>query len=454
MQNSSLWQAVLGEIELTIDPTTFKTWFEETDILDSSSDEITIEVKNVFAVTQFEKKYNDMVRSTLEKQGATPSKIKYVQKQTSKKRTINRETSLELPTHNHDSGSLSLQQSRTSPTAVSQLNPKYSFDNFIMGSSNAFAYNAAQAIVANPGTRFNPLFVYGGVGLGKTHLAQAIGNEVLARNPKMKIVYTSFNDFTREFLDSIRHKKKFPEYREADVLIVDDMQFVSGKEKTQEEFFNIFNSLHEKNKQIILTSDRPPASIATLTDRLRSRFEMGMVVDVQLPDLETRYAIIETKAAISGHELDRDTVEYLASTVKTNIRELEGSLNQLLAYAEMRGVAPDKNLAEGLIGNSARQTRPKHITSKQIIDKTAKFFSLSSSEVCSAKRDKHIANARQIAMYLLRNELHLSFPKIAGELGRKDHTTAMHSINKVEQSLKLDMLLREQVEAIREGLYA
>ena len=179
-----------------------------------------------------------------------------------------------------------------------------------------------------------------------------------------------------------------------------------------------------------------------------------MVVDVQLPDLETRYAIIETKAAISGHELDRDTVEYLASTVKTNIRELEGSLNQLLAYAEMRGVAPDKNLAEGLIGNSARQTRPKHITSKQIIDKTAKFFSLSSSEVCSAKRDKHIANARQIAMYLLRNELHLSFPKIAGELGRKDHTTAMHSINKVEQSLKLDMLLREQVEAIREGLYA
>jgi chromosomal replication initiator protein len=273
--------------------------------------------------------------------------------------------------------------------------------------------------------------------------------------PGTRVLYISSETFVNEFLEHIRFKKKgFSEkYRNVDVLIVDDMQFIAGKEKTQEEFFHTFNHLHQNNKQIIISSDKPPKSIPTLTERLRSRFEMGMTIDVQMPDFETRCAILSAKAALSGVTLGQDTVEYLATNIKTNIRELEGALNQLLAYAEMRGISPDVTTAEGLLGN-VRHSRPQHITSKQIIDRTAKHFQIKVEEICSAKRDKHIVVPRQIAMYLLRSELHLSFPKIAGELGRKDHTTAIHSVEKIEKAIKLDFLIREQVASIRENLYA
>jgi chromosomal replication initiator protein len=236
------------------------------------------------------------------------------------------------------------------------------------------------------------------------------------------------------------------------VLIVDDMQFIANKEKTQEEFFHTFNALHQTNKQIVISSDRPPKSIPTLTDRLRSRFEWGMNIDVQMPDFETRCAILQTKAASNGSTLDRDTVEYLATHIQTNIRELEGALNQLLAFCEMRGIPPDLQTAAGLIGN-VRVTRPHHLTAKHVIDKTAKHFQIESVEILSPKRDKHILVPRQIAMYLLRSELHLSFPKIARELGRKDHTTAIHSVEKIEKAIKLDYMVRQQVTEIRERLY-
>lgn len=253
---------------------------------------------------------------------------------------------------------------------------------------------------------------------------------------------------------SASRKKGFADkYRNIDVLIVDDMQFIANKEKTQEEFFHTFNFLHQNNKQIIMSSDKPPRSIPTLTERLRSRFEMGMTIDVQMPDFETRCAILKAKAELSGVSLNNETVEYLATNIKTNIRELEGALNQLLAYADLHGVEPDISTAEGLLGN-VRQSRPQHLTSKQIIDKTAKHFQIAVDEMCSGKRDKHIVVPRQIAMYLLRSELHLSFPKIAGELGRKDHTTAIHSVEKIEKAIKLDFVVREQVATIREKLYA
>ncbi len=259
----------------------------------------------------------------------------------------------------------------------------------------------------------------------------------------------------KEFLESIRFKKSgfSDKYRNVDVLIVDDMQFLAGKEKTQEEFFHTFNALHQANKQIIIGSDKPPRSIPTLTERLRSRFEWGMAIDIQMPDFETRCAIVETKASMSGVTLERETVEYLAKHIKTNVRELEGALNQLLAYAEMRGVTPDVSTAEGLIGN-VRHSRPQHVTPKQIVDKTARHFQIDSKEICGSKRDKHIVVPRQIAMYLLRSELHLSFPRIANELGRKDHTTAIHSVEKIEKSIKIDFMIREQVAEIREKLYA
>ncbi len=452
----ALWQSVLGEIELSVSHAAFTTWFKNTELVDNSNDTITIAVPNIFAKRQFEVKFNDQIKSVLEKNGVSPHRINYTV-QTSGKKTVSRETTAAASASKGSDVEelLAPMPQRANTQSDTSLNPRYTFSNFIVGSSNDLAYTACQAVAANPGTKYNPLFLYGGVGLGKTHLMQAVGNEIAKNQPDARILYISSETFVKEFLESIRFKKKgfSDKYRNVDVLIVDDMQFIAGKEKTQEEFFHTFNALHQSNKQIIISSDKPPKSIPTLTERLRSRFEWGMSIDIQMPDFETRCAILETKASLSGVELSRETVEYLANNIKTNIRELEGALNQLLAYAEMRGVAPDVATAEGLIGN-VRHSRPQHVTPKQIIDKTARHFQIETKEICSAKRDKHIVVPRQIAMYLLRSELHLSFPKIAGELGRKDHTTAIHSVEKIEKAIKLDILIREQVSEIREKLYA
>lgn len=459
MQNS-LWQSVLGEIELSVSTANFQTWFKDTELVESSNDEVIIAVKNIFAKKQFEARFNTQIIDVLKKNGITPRKVTYEIKTIGKKTRVSRETTRHsTPTADDILPSLrdtsaSRPQSPIKPATSGGLNPRYTFDTFIVGSNNDLAYTASQAVAANPGVKYNPLYLYGGVGLGKTHLMQAIGNELTKQQPSLRVTYISSETFVNDFLDHVRFKKKgfADRYRNVDVLIVDDMQFIAGKEKTQEEFFHTFNHLHQNNKQIIISSDKPPRSIPTLTERLRSRFEMGMAIDIQLPDFETRCAIITAKASLSGVELQRDTVEYLANTIKTNIRELEGALNQLLAYAEMRGIEPDIATAEGLIGN-VRSSRPQHVTPKQIIDKTAKHFQLKVDEICGAKRDKHIVVPRQIAMYLLRSELHLSFPKIAQELGRKDHTTAIHSVEKIEKAMKLDFLIREQVASIREVIY-
>jgi len=457
---NALWQSVLGEIELSVSHATFTTWYKNTELVSQTDDEIVIAVPNIFAKKQFEVKFNEQIKKVLAGNGVTPAKITYTIIVAGKKTRINRETTPESLMSNPDSQSASSRPLSFSPPSASQLtqgnlNPRYTFDNFIVGSSNDLAYTASQAVAANPGVKYNPIYLYGGVGLGKTHLMQAIGNEIMKNTPGSTVLYVSSETFVNEFLDYIRFKKKgfSDKYRNVDVLIIDDMQFIAGKEKTQEEFFHTFNFLHQNNKQIIISSDKPPRSIPTLTERLRSRFEMGMAIDVQMPDFETRCAILTAKASLSGVELTPDTVEYLATNIKTNVRELEGALNQLLAYAEMRGISPDISTAEGLLGN-VRNSRPQHLTSKQIIDRTAKHFQLAVEEMCSGKRDKHIVTPRQIAMYLLRSELHLSFPKIAGELGRKDHTTAIHSVEKIEKAIKLDFVIREQVASIREKLYA
>jgi len=455
-----LWQSVLGEIELSVSHATFTTWFKNTELLDQNDTGIVIAVPNIFAKKQFEVKFNNQIKTVLAKNGVTPKRITYTVTSTGKKTRVNRETTplteAQQTAESLITAPVANTYTKNAPlVAAGGLNPRYTFDNFIVGSSNDLAYTASQAVAAHPGIKYNPLYLYGGVGLGKTHLMQAIGNEITKTQPGTRILYISSETFVNEFLEHIRFKKKgFSEkYRNVDVLIVDDMQFIAGKEKTQEEFFHTFNHLHQNNKQIIICSDKPPKSIPTLTERLRSRFEMGMTIDIQMPDFETRCAILTAKAELSGVSLGQDTVEYMATNIKTNIRELEGSLNQLLAYAEMRGIKPDISTAEGLLGN-IRHSRPQHITSKQIIERTSKHFQLRVDEICSPKRDKHIVVPRQIAMYLLRSELHLSFPKIAGELGRKDHTTAIHSVEKIEKAIKLDFLIREQVASIREKLYA
>jgi chromosomal replication initiator protein len=457
----AVWQGILGEVELSLSTPNYTVYWANTKPVSFDGNEIIFEVPNLFVQKNLQTKYDKMMREMLEKNGLAPSTLTYVIPSAGKKPRVSRETTPTMPLGSVASASpasvtTSYSPSPTSPLAArGNLNPRYTFDNFIVGSSNDLAYSASQAVATTPGMKYNPIYFYGGVGLGKTHLMQAIGNEILKSSPDTRVLYVSSETFVNEFLESIRFKKKgfSDKYRNVDVLIIDDMQFIAGKEKTQEEFFHTFNFLHQNNKQIIISSDKPPKSIPTLTERLRSRFEMGMSIDIQMPDFETRCAIITAKAGLSGVTLNNETVEFLANNIKTNIRELEGALNQLLAYAELHRVEPDVSTAEGLLGN-VRHSRPQHLTSKQIIDKTARHFQLKVEEICGSQRDKHIVVPRQIAMYLLRSELHLSFPKIAGELGRKDHTTAIHSVEKIEKAIKLDYMIREQVNSIRERLYA
>ena len=447
--NDTLWKSVLGEIELSVSEANFQTWFKGTELVEYNDEEAVVAVKNIFAKKQFEVRFNNQIKEILEKNGIKTNKITYIIKSVTKRDPITHETTV-IPSQDTHAIKNNINQVEQS----SNLNPHYTFDNFIVGSSNDLAYSASLAVAASPGTKYNPLYLYGGVGLGKTHLMQAIGNKILAGDPSKKIIYISSETFVNEFLDYVRYKKKgfATKYRNIDVLIIDDMQFIAGKEKTQEEFFHTFNHLHQNNKQIIISSDKPPKSIPTLTERLRSRFEMGMMVDIQLPDFETRCAIISAKASEMGTDLSRDVVEYIANNIKSNVREIEGALNQLLAYSEMRSTKPDLAFAEGLLGNVKRM-RPQHITSHQIIEKTAKHFQIKVDEICSSKRDKYIMLPRQIAMYLLRSELHYSFPKIAHELGRKDHTTAIHSVEKIEKEIKLNYSTKQHVDIIQESLY-
>ena len=444
-----IWQAVLGEIETSVSHAVFVTWFKPTEILIYEDGSFSVAVSNVFAKQQFESKFNSQVMTALEKNGITLDKIDYIIKSEQTKRAASSSTPLaETIVERTPRKAVRAAQSGDG------LNPRYTFDNFVVGASNDLAYATAQAVSTTPGTKYNPVFIYGGAGLGKTHLIQAVGNEIKRRDASSSVLYVTSETFVSEFLDHVQFKKKgfADKYRTVDVLIVDDVQFIAGKQATQEAFFHTFNHLHQLNKQIILSSDKPPKNIPTLTERLRSRFEWGMTIDIQLPDFETRMAIVKAKAALSGVELEKETVEYLAKNINTNIRELEGALNQLLAFCEVRGVSPDVDTAIGLLGN-VRQSRPHHLSPKQIVDKTARYFRLDQKEILGEKRDKHIVVPRQIAMYLLRSELHLSFPRIAVELGRKDHTTAIHSVEKIEKAIKLDFVTREQVADIRERLY-
>jgi chromosomal replication initiator protein len=451
----SLWQSVLGEIELTVSRASFVTWFKNTELLENGGRDghVVIGVPNIFAKQQLEVKFNTQILETLKKNGVAVKRVSYTihsGQRSASQRVAQQTRGEETVTLSANSRTIQTK----APVNKTGLNPRYTFETFIVGSSNDLAYTACQAAAKTPGSKYNPIFIYGGVGLGKTHLIQAVGNEIAGSKDGASILYVSAETFVNEFLEYIRFKKKgfSDRYRNVDVLIIDDIQFIAGKERTQEEFFHTFNALHQTNKQIIISSDKPPKNIPTLEERLKSRFEWGMTVDIQMPDFETRCAILQTKASQSGAILQRETVEYLATHIKTNIRELEGALNQLLAFCEMRGVEPDVQTASGLIGN-VRASRPHHVTPKQIIQRVSAHFQVDLVDITSPKRDKHIVVPRQIAMYLLRSELHLSFPKIAVELGRKDHTTAIHSVEKIEKAIKLDYITRQQVTEIREKLY-
>lgn len=420
-------------------------------------DKVIIGVPNVFIKQQLERKYHDLITDTLRKNGVNAVVIEYKIKNVARRPEADEVISLPAGQTQQTitAAVVKTPASSLAHTYRQGINERYTFENFIVGSGNELAYAACQAIAAQPGTKYNPLFLYGGVGIGKTHLIQAVGNAVLANKQGARVVYVSTEQFVQEFVDALRYKKNtdFADfYRGADVLIVDDVQFLAGKEKIQEEFFHTFNALHQANKQIIISSDKPPREIPTLEERLRSRFVWGMSIDMQNPDFETRCAILQIKAEGHGVELPHDVVDYLATNVQTNIRELEGALNQLLAFCEMRALEPSLTIVSGMVGGS--HGRPKHLSARQIIERCARHYQISLEDIVGPKRDRDIVVPRQVAMYMLRSELHLSFPKIARELGRKDHTTAIHSVEKIEKESRMDADIRSALAEIKDRLYA
>ncbi|MGI9027241.1 MAG: chromosomal replication initiator protein DnaA [Candidatus Saccharimonadales bacterium] len=467
MDTTGLWQAVLGEIELGVSKGNYVTWFKNTRLLKVKDGVVQVGAPNVFIKQQLERKFDDLIAQTLQKNGVPYETIEYkILPASSIHRRIEDESVVlqnqqqakpapdGRPQPNRPTSSTNTSSSLTHAYRLG-LNERYTFDNFIVGDGNDLAYAACQSVANSPVKKYNPLFLYGGVGIGKTHLIQATGNGVLANNKNANIVYVSSEQFIQEFLDAIRYKRNTDfaaVYRSADVLIIDDIQFIAGKEKTQDEFFHTFNALHQANKQIIITSDRRPKDIPTLTDRLRSRFEWGMAIDMQAPDFETRCAIIQSKAGEHDMVLEPGLVEHLANRDPSNIRELEGALNRLIAFCEVRKLEPTVEVAVALLGNV--KTRPKHLNAKQVVERTAKHFQVSVDELLGPKRDKEIVVPRQIAMYILRSELHLSFPKIARELGRKDHTTAIHSVEKITKEKAFDNEVRLAIADIKERLYA
>jgi chromosomal replication initiator protein len=446
-QAAVLWQTIIAEVQVMNDQISefsFKTWFEPAELVEVNNERITITHPNPFAITQFEKRFHKIIIDILKKNGFNEPEVSYI---------IKKKNSKVTPIANTVSQDQALPMSPMSSIPKSGLNKQYTFQNFIVGNCNDMAYSVAQAIAKSPGVRYNPLYVYGGVGLGKTHLIQAIGNE-LEDTLKLKVKYLTAEDFTNDFLDHIKNKKSGFEnrYRNVDVLIIDDIQFIAGKNSTQETFFHTFNALHQKNKQIILSSDCLPDNIPTLADRLKSRFRMGMVVDISLPDTETRTAIIESKAQEEGILLTHEVAEYIAENVKTNIREIEGVVKQLISYVEMRNLEPNIELVQVIL-NDMRPNITKHFTHRQIINKTAEYFNVKPEEITCAPPAHLFAKERHIAMYLIRSELRYSYPQTAKAVNRQDHTTARSAVIKIEKRLKLDTLLNEQISAIREKLY-
>ncbi len=456
-----LWQSVLGELEVSVTRAHFITWLKPTHIVSNEDGHVVVGVPHIFNKKWLEDKYHAEIKAALVKADAKVRTVEY--------RVVGRSPGAAAgapatvhPAARRGEAAAAPSPKQTSlptaPTAVSNLNPRYTFESFVVGSSNDFAHAAAQAVAKSPGSKYNPLFMYGGTGLGKTHLMQAVGNAIFKRDNTKRIEYVTSETFTNEFISGIMKKKAgdFAEkYRAVDVLIIDDIQFLARAEKTQDEFFHTFNALHQANKQIIISSDKPPQALMGLEERLRSRFEMGITVDIQPPDLETRQAIIQSKAQSQGIMLPLDVVDYIARHAQANIRELEGTLTKVLADAEHRGIEPNlQRIQQLLAADVAARPKLKPLSPKTIIDRVAAYFDLQAADICGLKRDKEIVVPRQVTMYLMRHEMNLSFPKIAAAIGGRDHTTAMHSVSKIEKQIEADDNLRSDVAAIRERLNA
>ncbi len=455
MTNYEIWQAVLADFELKVSKANFTTWFRSTGIAKYENGAVVICVPNAFTKSWLEKKYHSDIIKTLER--ITEKAVKRVEYRVENIKhieetecTFAESTPAPLPAESTFSG---VQKSTLS---LFGLNPKYTFDTFIVGKGNELAHAAAHAVADRPGEAYNPLYIYGGVGLGKTHLIQAIGHAMIAQNPQTKIIYGSSEKFTNEFVSSVKEgrAKEFKDrYRTADLLLIDDIQFIGGKEQTQEEFFHTFNELHQQGKQVVLTSDRPPKQIPALEDRLRSRFEWGMTADISAPDLETRVAILESKAQEKKYHLSPQMFQMIATTIQSNIRELEGALNRVIAFHQLKGMEPTKESVKSILASFEAQSMKKSLTPKELIAEIAKFYDISIEDILGKSREKKLAFPRQIIMFLLREELKMSYPAIGDELGGRDHTTAMHAHSKIAREIENDLKLKQEIEMIKQRLY-
>jgi chromosomal replication initiator protein len=451
-----IWNSVLGEIELSVSKTQFNTWIKNTYILSLDENEIVICVPNSFTRGWLLSKFNSTILNSIQNITGTTKKIRYVVKEptltpshtASVKKIVNLKSESKTPSSIEKPISSS---PRYSDTGL--LIPKYTFETFIEGSSNELAYAAARNVASEPGQRYNPLFIYGGVGLGKTHLIQAVGNALLKAGKKVR--YITSDTFISELMNSFQtgtinqFKQK---HRSVDVLIIDDIQFIAGKEKTQEEVFNTFNDLYAHNKQIIITSDRPPNAIKALNDRLKSRFEGGMIADVVLPNFEMRVAILKQKALEKNFQVSDDILKVIAERVKSNVRELEGALNKIIARVQLLNTYVTQEMVDRIIEGSQMHTQ-RTINENIILEVVAQHFYLSPDEILSKSRKRDITYPRQIYMFLLREDLKLTFPNIGQIVGGRDHTTVMHAYEKIKKGVANDYAIEQEVSMIRNKLY-
>jgi chromosomal replication initiator protein len=466
MDARQVWRAALGELQVSLSPANFETWLRDTQLVDVDDQRFRISVPNGFAKDWLESRYRSLISQTLARIVGYSVQVEFV---VGAATTAEQEGSPEAsgpadrPAVPDATASPGRQHVRVEPGRVggeggaTYINPRYTFSNFIVGSANRLAHAASLSVAERPGHAYNPLFLYGGVGLGKTHLMHAIGNQVIAKFPRKRVVYATSEKFTNEFIASIQQGKidEFrARYRRIDLLLIDDIQFIADKERTQEEFFHTFNAIHEDGKQIVLSSDRPPKAILTLEERLRSRFEWGLIADLTAPDLETRIAILRAKAEEGAVPITSDVIEFIARKVVSNIRELEGALNRIVAYASMGAMPINIELAQAVLSNVLYNPKKRQVTPERIARVVSDYYSVPIDVLQGQKRDKAIVVPRQIAMFLMREETDVSLLRIGAELGGRDHSTVLHACDKINREVAVNDELRREIAAVRELIYA
>jgi len=455
MTKEELWQNALTEIELNISKASFVTWFRNTSIIAKKDGGVIISAPNGFSKEWLENKFNKLVLKTLRSLSPDIKEFSVlIQSKKPQSSKLHRTDSRDKLYH-QASDQLNFEQFDIDKET--NLNPKYRFHNYIIGSSNELAHAAAMSIVQNPGKEFNPFFVYGGVGLGKTHLLHAIGNEFKDKVKDARILYINAETFTNEFINAVRAQtlESFrSKYRPIDTLIIDDVQFIAHKERTQEEFFHTFNALYAHNKQIVISSDKPPQSIDFIDERLKSRFEGGMVVDIGYPEYEMRLTILKAKAKERGVELEDEIFDYIANHIHSNIRELEGALNIIIASGKASDLKITIEKAKKSLAYIIKKPR-KSVGVKKILKCIADFYEIPEKEIISQNRRREVAHPRQVMMYLMREEMKCSYPLIGSRLGGRDHTTVIHACNKISESLKKnDEQLAEEINLLKQEIYS